>query len=391
MPDDVAPSLAPEDFSHGPLPVWRARVAAGLIRRDPAQEAAAERLQSLWRALDGYDPEPARANGGLLARLGLGRRRAEEDSRAPNGLYIVGPVGRGKSLLMDLFFAAVRMKRKRRTHFHLFMQDVHARIHAWRSAPKRDGDDPIPPLADALAAEAALLCFDELQVHDIVDAMILGRLFQALFARGVVVVATSNTLPDDLYAEGLQRETFLPFIALIREKLDLLVLDGGRDFRRDRVLGMRTWYVPADARARAALDRAFAELTAGETPGPIRLMVMGRAFEVPLAAAGVARFGFDSLCGTALGPGDYLALAGHFHTLVLDAIPVLRPENYDRAKRFITLIDALYEHRAKLIASAAADPDHLYREGDNAQSFLRTASRLVEMQAADYLAQPHLT
>lgn len=390
MPDDASLPAAAEDFSHGPLPVWRARVAAGLIRRDPAQEAAAERLQSLWRALDGYDPEPAKPNGGLLARLGFGRRPADEEFRTPNGLYIVGPVGRGKSLLMDLFFAAVNMKRKRRTHFHRFMQDVHRRIHEWRKPKHRVGADPIPPLADALAQEAALLCFDEFQVHDIVDAMILGRLFQALFARGVVVVATSNTLPDDLYAEGLQRETFLPFIALIKERLDLLVMDGGRDFRRDRLMGMRTWHVPADARADRALDAAFDDLAAGETPGPRTLMVMGRAFHVPLAAGGVARFDFDALCGAALGPGDYLALATHFQALVLDGVPILKPDNYDKAKRFITLVDALYEHKVKLIASAAADPDHLYREGDNAKSFLRTASRLTEMQAADYLALPHL-
>lgn len=388
---DAAPSPAAEDFSHGPLPVWRGRVAAGLIRRDSAQEAAAERLQSLWRALDGYDPEPAKPNGGLLARLGFTRKRADEEFRAPNGLYIVGPVGRGKSLLMDLFFAAVRMRRKRRTHFHLFMQDVHKRIFAWSRQDHPNDADPIPPLADALAAEAALLCFDEFQVHDIVDAMILGRLFQALFARGVVVVATSNTLPDDLYAEGLQREQFLPFIALIKERLDLLVMDGGHDFRRDRVLGMRTWYVPADRRADAALDAAFAELTAGEAPRPASLIVMGRRFSVPLAAAGVARFDFEALCGAALGPGDYLALAGHFHTLILDRVPILKPDNFDKAKRFITLVDALYEHKAKLIASAAAEPDALYREGENAQSFLRTASRLIEMQGVEYLARPHLT
>lgn len=391
MPDAVAPAPPfAEDASKGPLPAWRARVDAGLIRHDSAQEAAAERLQSLWRALAGYDPEPARPNGSLLARLGFLRRRVEEDSRAPNGLYIVGPVGTGKSMLMDLFFAGVRVRRKRRTHFHLFMQDVHTRIHAWRSEGQHEDVDPIPPLADALAQEAALLCFDELQVHDIVDAMILGRLFQALFARGMVVVATSNTLPDDLYAEGLQRETFLPFIALIKERLDLLVLDGGQDFRRGRLVGMRTWHVPADARARRALDTAFAELTAGAKVGPINLMVMGRTFRVPLAGAGVARFDFATLCGSALGPGDYLALAGHFHTLVLDGVPVLTPDNYDKAKRFITLVDTLYEHRAKLIASADAEPDQLYREGDNAESFLRTASRLMEMQAADYLAVPYL-
>jgi cell division protein ZapE len=388
---DTAPSPPPDDLSRGPLFAWRGRLASGLIRRDPSQEAAVERLQSLWHALDGYDQEPEKPErGGLLARLGFGRKRFEEASTAPNGLYLVGPVGRGKSLLMDLFFAAVRVRRKRRVHFHAFMQDVHARIHHWRRPKHRTTADPIPPLADQLAAEAALLCFDEFQVHDIVDAMILGRLFQALFERGVVVVATSNTLPDDLYAEGLQRQSFLPFIALLKERLDLLVVDGGRDFRRDRVMGLRSWHVPADAAADAALDRAFAELTAGETPRATTLLVMGRRFRVPLAASTTARFDFEALCGTALGPGDYLALAGHFHTLVLDNVPQLTPENFDKAKRFITLIDALYEHKVKLIASAAAEPDELYREGENATSFQRTASRLIEMQGAEYLAMPHL-
>jgi cell division protein ZapE len=293
-------------------------------------------------------------------------------------------------MLMDLFFAAAHLTRKRRVHFHHFMQDAHARFHRWKRE-NPDGDDPIPPLADAIAAEAALLCFDEFQVNDIVDAMILGRLFAALFERGVVVVATSNTLPDDLFAGQPGRDAFLPFIALIKQRLDVLVLEAGRDFRRSRLRGIPTWLVPPDGRADRALDAAFADLTGHAPPREERLVVSGRVLRVPLAVEGVARFDFAALCGAALGPGDYLAIATHFHALVLDAIPRLGPENYDEARRFITLIDALYDHRVKLVASAAALPDSLYLRGEGAKAFERTASRLEEMQSQEYLALPHLT
>jgi cell division protein ZapE len=270
------------------------------------------------------------------------------------------------------------------------MQDAHARIFAWRRAAA-EGADPIPPLAGAIATEAALLCFDEFQVNDIADAMILGRLFEALFERGVLVVATSNTLPDDLFRGQPGRDAFLPFIALIKQHLDVLVMDAGPDFRRDRLRGMPTWYVPADARARGALDSAFAALTGNAEPRAQNLRVMGRPFTVPIAAAGVARFEFSTLCGTALGAGDYLALATHFHALVLDRVPTFSSGDHDRARRFTVLIDALYEHRVKLVASAAAEPDRLYPAGQSAPEFKRTASRLMEMQSQDYLALPHLT
>jgi cell division protein ZapE len=394
MPPSHSPGstgLAPIDTAAlGPLAAWRARVADGELVPDTAQRMAAERLQDLWVKLRGYDPPPSGNANGLLARF-MRRRPAEgaPDAR-PHGLYLVGEVGRGKSMLMDLFFDCALVARKRRIHFHRFMQEAHARIHAWKQA-NPGGDDPIPPLADRIAAEAALLCFDEFQVNDIADAMILGRLFAGLFERGVVVVATSNTLPSDLFRGRPGRDAFLPFIALLEARLDVLILQGERDFRRARLRGMSVWHVPADARADAALDEAFRQLTGGVAPGPERLMVMGRVVGVPLAAAGVARFDFQALCGTALGAGDYLALATHYHALVLDGVPRLSPENYDVARRFIVLVDALYDHRVKLVASAEAMPDQLYQRGEGAKAFERTASRLEEMQSQEYLGLAHLT
>ncbi|MBV9654709.1 MAG: AFG1 family ATPase [Acetobacteraceae bacterium] len=375
----------------GPLPAYRQLVADGQLASDPSQQLAAARLQDLWIKLRGYDPPVAAPQaGGFLSRL-LRRKPTEEAGEdRPNGLYLVGEVGRGKSMLMDLFFAEADVPRKRRIHFHRFMQEAHARIFAWKRA-NPDGDDPIPPLADAIAAEAALLCFDEFQVNDIADAMILGRLFEALFERHVVMVATSNTAPDDLFAGKPGRDAFLPFIALIKRRVDVLVMEGGRDFRRSRLRGLRTWHVPADAGAERALDEAFTVFAAGSAPKPARLQVMGRTLEVPLAAGCAARFDFEALCGRPLGPGDYLALATHFETLVLDGVPRLSPENYDKARRFIILVDALYDHRVKLVASAEAQPDELYERGEGAKAFERTASRLEEMQSQDWMALPHLT
>jgi cell division protein ZapE len=394
-----APGPSSTRRSEGPLPALRALIAAGTITADPAQELAAEQLQDLWRRTRGYDPrtEPP-DTGGFLGRFFRRKAVDEAPAGAPMGLYLVGQVGRGKSMLMDLFFESAEVPRKKRLHFHQFMQQAHRRIHAWKM---RDADapapadihdhDPIPPLADSIVAEAALLCFDELQVHDIADAMILGRLFEALFARGVVVVATSNTTPDDLFRGKPGRDAFLPFIALIKKRLDVLVLESARDYRRDRIRALPTWHVPPDGRAERALDAAFAELT-GDTPAaPTTLTLLGRAVEVPQAARGVARFGFDELCGRPLGPADYLAVATHFHAIVLDGIPRLGPENFDKARRFITLVDTLYEHRVKLVASAQDVPDRLYERGENAAMFERTASRLVEMQSQAYLALPHLT
>ncbi len=382
--------------SGGPLAAYRARLAAGELMTDPAQALAAERLQALWHRLRDYSPQPQHTSHvSFIGRMLKSRMRDDIPPDYPHGLYLVGDVGRGKSMLMDLFFATATIALKRRIHFNAFMQQVHARIHGWRRQPERlddpGSDDPIPPLAASLAAEASLLCFDEFQINDIADAMLLGRLFKALFARGVVVVATSNTVPDDLFAGQPGRDAFLPFIALINQHLDLLVLAGGRDFRRQRLQALPTWHVPADARATQALDHAFAELTRRQPAKLERMQVLGHTLTVPLAANGVARFDFAALCRQALGPGDYGALATHYQALVLDGVPRLSPENHDAARRFIVLVDELYEHRVKLVASAEAAPDELYPEGEGAAAFRRTASRLIEMQSQDYLTLPHLT
>ena len=379
----------------GPLAAYRAKLGTGELTTDPAQALAAERLQSLWLRLRGYVPTRQDGKARLWGKL-RGRKRADDIPESyPHGIYLVGEVGRGKSMLMDLFFAKAEVPHKRRVHFHQFMQECHARIHAWRREPHRladpHSDDPIPPLADVIAGEAWLLCFDEFQVNDIADAMILGRLFKALFARGVVVVATSNIRPDELFAGQPGRDAFRPFIGLLQQYLDLLVLGGDRDFRRARLNGKPTWHVPSNAQADAAMDSAFRDLTNGAVARTERLMVMGHVLTVPLAAAGVARFDFEALCGQAFGAGDYLALATHYQVVLLDGVPRLSPENYDRARRFITLIDALYDHRVKLVASADAVPDELYERGDGATAFQRTASRLEEMQSEEYMSLSHLT
>jgi cell division protein ZapE len=365
-------------MTNGPLAAYRALCRAQTITGDPAQELAAEKLQSLHKALKGYQP----ASGGWAERFGLAKR-----SETPLGLYICGPVGRGKSMLMDLFFASAPVERKRRAHFHEFMLDVHARLHRIRSDAKgkpREAD-LIVPLARGIAEETWLLCFDEFQVTNIADAMILGRLFEALFAAGLVIVATSNDPPDELYAGGLQRDRFEPFIALIKEKLDLLVLDNGTDYRLERIAGRPVYHTPLGAAATAALDRAFRDLTDLDQGPAATLEVQGRSVPVPQAARGVARFAFADLCQKPLGAADYIAIARRFHTVLLDGVPRLAPEQRNEARRFATLIDALYEAKIRLICSAEAAPDALYPKGTHAKEFKRTASRLVEMQSADYL------
>ncbi len=384
--------------TEGPLAAYRRKLAAGALKPDPAQALAAEKLQSLHHALKDY--RPALGETGWLARFGLGRRPegglrwtggdAASTGRR-QGLYIFGAVGRGKSMLMDLFFESATIAGKRRVHFHQFMQDVHKEVHQWRQASGRADADPLPRIARNIATHAWLLCLDELQILDIADAMIVGRLFEALFDHGVVIVATSNRAPDDLYKDGLQRERFLPFIDLITHKLDVLELDSARDYRLDRKRGIRVYHSPLGPAAEQALDEAFARLTDGAATGADSFVVHGRVVPVRAAARGVARFSFAELCERPLGPADYLALATHYHTVIIDGIPRLGPEKRNEAKRFVTLVDALYEHKATLIASAAAPPDELYPAGEGSFEFQRTVSRLMEMQSADYLEREHLT
>jgi cell division protein ZapE len=362
-------------------------VAAGEIERDPAQEAVLARLEALRAEL------VSRRGNGKASALGwlLGRK---EERDAIKGVYLYGSVGRGKTMLMDLFFAAAPAERKRRAHFHEFMLDVHERVHAYRQKQKRGEmaeSDPITLVAADISAECSLLCFDEFHVTDIADAMILGRLFTQLFKSGLVVVATSNVAPDDLYAEGLNRALVLPFIALLKSRVDVMRLDARTDFRLEKLAGAPVWHVPADAAADAAMDNAWRRLTSGSDVAPIDLQVKGRKIHVPRAAMGVARFTFKDICGVPLATADYLKIAHEFHTLLIDHIPVMDFARRNEAKRFIILLDTLYDYGVKLVASAQAEPVDLYtgENGYEALEFNRTASRLIEMRSEEYLALPH--
>lgn len=368
---------------HDTAAAYRAMLAAGELRPDPAQAAVVARLERLEGELETPPEKP-----GLLARL-TGRAK---DRPAPQGLYIWGGVGRGKSMLMDLFFGNADVPSKRRVHFHEFMLEIHAAIHAART---RGAADPIPPVAAEVAQGARLLCFDEMQVKDIADAAILSRLFTALFEAGVTVVTTSNRVPDDLYKDGLNRQLFLPFIALLKAKCEVITLDGPTDYRLARLAGSPTWLVPNGAQATAALSEAFFRLTdfpvedRAHVPTETIAVPGGRTLFVPKSLKGVAVFSFKRLCAAALGAADYLAIARRYHTVFVVGIPVMGPENRNEAARFVTLIDALYEQKVKLLASAEAAPERLYPTGDGAFEFERTVSRLMEMQSADYLARGH--
>ena len=358
------------------------RILDGSLTRDDSQIAAAAQLDALLERLDGFGQKPK-----WFARK----------AAVPRGLYLWGGVGRGKSMLMDAFFDAAPVEAKKRVHFHAFMLDVHARINHWRKLDDRArkayphyvrgaGDDPIAPVAKSIAAEAMLLCFDEFHVTDITDAMILSRLFEDLFERGVVVLATSNREPDDLYRNGLNRGLFLPFIDLLKSKLDVFEFPGSTDHRLRQLTSAPVFYTPLGPQTDNDIDAAWKRLIGPAVPKQTVLTVQGRELILNRTAAGTARASFDRLCGNPLGPADYLRLANAFQTLVLENVPVMSRDMRNEAKRFVTLIDALYETRTKLIMSAAAQPDALYRSGDGSFEFARTASRLIEMRSEDYLS-----
>jgi cell division protein ZapE len=373
-------------MTDGPASAYARLIEDGTLKPDPAQGAAVERLQALHDALRQYRPAPIEPKRkGFFGRLFGGNEEPVRSS--PSGLYIYGEVGRGKSMLMDLFFASAPVKPKRRVHFHAFMQEVQERVHARRQ--RGEEGDPIPDVARQIASQATLLAFDEFQVENIADAMILGRLFEALFAHGVVVVATSNVAPRDLYKDGLQRERFIPFIKLIQEKLDLHELEAATDYRLERLRGRSTYYVPLDEASAEALDRAFTDITDSADPHSEVLEVRGRKLRAPVVAKGAALFSFEELCARPLGAADYLAIARRFHTVLLSGIPLFPPEKRNEAKRFVTLIDALYEAKVNLVCSAAALPHELNPAGETSFAFQRTASRLMEMQADDYIAAQH--
>lgn len=366
---------------------YNALIHSKELEEDPVQRKAAKTLDQL---------------NAELAELRLARKSsalgwlfAKRKAAAPpiKGLYLWGGVGRGKTMLMDLFFDVAAIKRKRRAHFHTFMADVHERIHDHRQALKAGTtkqDDPIPPVAQAIANESMLICFDEFHVVDIADAMILGRLFTQLFQRGVVLVATSNVIPSELYKDGLNRALFMPFVEMLHRHVDIFELDADKDYRIDKLGAAPTWHNPLGPVSDHAMDDAWGRLTNHHDGESYSVRVKGRDIDVRHQAHGVARFTFDELCAQPLGAEDYLALCNHFHTLMIDGIPRMGAEKRNEAKRFITLIDAMYDTRTKLIASADAEAHELYTatSGNEAFAFDRTASRLIDMRSEDYLRAP---
>jgi cell division protein ZapE len=351
--------------------IYDTRVAEGLLRPDPAQRAALLRLEALRERLENRPPP----RSGLLARF-----RKPEVPQGKQGVYLWGGVGRGKSMLMDLFYSHAPTTQKRRVHFHAFMQEVQAALH---EARKTGVDDAIKPVAEDIARDLKILCFDEMQITDIADAMIVGRLFERLFAAGVVIVTTSNRHPSDLYKDGLNRQLFLPFIRLLEKRLEVDQLEAMTDYRQDRLAGETVYFQPLGADTTRAINEIWRDLTGGREE-ELCLEVKGREVHLPRYWAGMARASFWDLCGQPLGPADYLALVGAVKLLVLEGIPRLDATKFNEAKRFVTLIDALYEGHVRLICSAEDEPERLYLEGSGSFEFERTASRLREMQGVDW-------
>ncbi|MEM7619261.1 MAG: cell division protein ZapE [Pseudomonadota bacterium] len=378
MTDDLTPSdkvssqIINSDLN-GPLARYRAMIAAGDIHPDPAQVLAIEKLQLLANRLSSYKPPKKTDLFSFFTR----RKGA-----IPDGLYIFGGVGRGKTMLMDLFYETVDFQPKQRVHFHEFMAEVHQAIGEKRKT--KDGD-PIPYVAQDIAKKGLLLCFDEFHVTDIADAMILWRLFAGLFEHNVVIVATSNVQPKDLYKDGLNRNAFLPFIDLIEERMELFALEAKQDYRLEKFRGEQLYFSPLDDNALEGVNMLFRKLTRGETGHPYELHVKGRSLPVREVAMGVARFDFAELCDAPLGSIDYITIARTFHTVVLENIPILEAHRRNAARRFNTLIDTLYDHGVGLVVSAEAEPEDLYPQGDGAFLFERTVSRLNEMRSMEYL------
>ncbi|MBM09069.1 MAG: cell division protein ZapE [Magnetovibrio sp.] len=364
-------------------------VNEGEIKPDPIQLSAIKRLNALSNTLAEYSLQMGET--GWKVRLSLSGPKP----KPPNGLYFWGGVGCGKTMLMDLFFdrCPVKTEYKKHVHFHAFMQEVHKRLHIFRDAQKigkvSENRDPITALSKIIVDRAWLLCFDEFHITDIADAMILGRLFEALFSRGVVIVATSNRHPTDLYKDGLQRARFTPFIKLFMDKMEIFEFDNDTDYRLEKLRSINVYLVSSGREASAELGRAFDKLATGMLIRPRILKVNGRDVRIAKTAEGIAFTNFTDLCGLPLGPSDYLTIAGFFHTLILAEIPRMGPAMRDQAKRFVTLIDALYDAKVNLICSAEVGPNELYTEGDGAFEFERTSSRLIEMQSPDYMALTH--